>query len=151
MKRFQYELETVLEYKNQMLDDLKLEHARIVNRVNRKQDEIRRLHEEMTAYEASFEQTKQQGTSIESYRLFGMCIDKMEKTIDEENDRLEELKKKEAAKKEEVVEAKIDTSKFEKLKEKRWQNYQKAEQKAEEAFVEEFVTRGYQSNMGNHG
>lgn len=150
MKRFRYELETVLEYKNQMLDDLKLEHARIVNRVNRKKDEIKRLNEEMAEYEHAFEQTKREGTSIENYRLFDMCIGKMEKTIDEENQKLETLKQKEAAKKEEVVEAKIDTSKFEKLKERRWQDYQKAEQKAEEAFVEEFVTRSYQGNKGQN-
>ena len=146
MKRFQYELETVLGYKNQVLDDLKSEHARIIHRVNSKQEEIRKLNHELLEYEDEFNQTKQMGASIERYRLFDMCIGKMEQTIDEEKERLQVLKKKEEKKKAEVVEAKIDTSKYEKLKERRWNAYQQDERKAEEAFVEEFVTRGYVRN-----
>ena len=146
MKRFQYELETVLGYKTHVLDDLKSEHARIVHRVNLKQEEIKKLNHELLEYEDAFDEAKRMGASIESYRLMDMCIGKMEQTIDEEKERLQVLKKREEKKKEEVVEAKIDTSKYEKLKERRWNAYQKDERKAEEAFVEEFVTRGYMRN-----
>ena len=45
-------------------------------------------------------------------------------------------------KKEEVIEAKTDTSKFEKLKEKKVEEYNKAAAKEEESFIEEFVIRG---------
>ena len=41
MKRFRYSLETVLHYKNQVLDNLKAEHAAAMERVNRKEEEIR--------------------------------------------------------------------------------------------------------------
>lgn len=143
MKRFQYQLDSVLNYKNQILEDLKLEHARIMNNVNRKQEEIRQLNTELQGYEAEFDQTKRKGASIEQYRFYDMCIEKMEKTIEKEQERLELLKKKEEKKKEEVIDAKIDTSKFEKLKERKWKAYQKQEQKEEENFVEEFVTRSY--------
>lgn len=143
MKRFQYQLETVLNYKSQVLDDLRSEHAQIVYRVNQKQDEIRCLNHRLVQYQEEFDQTKRAGASIESYRLYDMCIGKMEQTIDQEKQRLKTLKKKEAKKQEEVVEAKIDTSKYEKLKERQWQAYQKDELKSEEAFIEEFVTRSY--------
>lgn len=143
MKRFQYQLETVLNYKSQVLDDLRLEHAQIVYRVNQKKDEIRHLNHRLVQYQEEFDQTKQAGASIESYRLYDMCIGKMEETIDQEKERLKVLKKKEAKKQEEVVEAKVDTSKYEKLKERQWKAYQRDEQKSEEAFVEEFVTRSY--------
>ena len=143
MKRFQYQLENVLNYKYRVLDDLKSEHAVIVRHVNQKQEEIQRLNHELTEYETEFDQTKKEGMSIESYRLFGMCIEKMEQVIDEEKEQLKLLKKKEEKKKEEVVEAKVDSSKYEKLKERKWKEYQKLEQKVEEAFVEEFVTRSY--------
>lgn len=36
MKRFKYSLETVLDYKTQVLDNLKTEHAAIVRNVNQK-------------------------------------------------------------------------------------------------------------------
>ena len=45
MKRFRYSLETVLHYKNQVLDNLKAEHAAAMERVNRKEEEIRSLKE----------------------------------------------------------------------------------------------------------
>ena len=49
---------------------------------------------------------------------------------------------KEQKKKEEAIEAKTDTSKFEKLKEKKVEEYNKAAAKEEESFIEEFVIRG---------
>ena len=143
MKRFQYQLETVLNYKSQVLDDLRSEHAQIVYRVNQKQDEIRCLNHRLVQYQEEFDLTKRAGASIESYRLYDMCIGKMEQTIDQEKQRLKTLKKKEAKKHEEVVEAKNDTSKYENLNERQWQAYQKDELKSEEAFIEEFVTRSY--------
>jgi flagellar FliJ protein len=39
-----------------------------------------------------------------------------------------------------VITAKVDTSKFEKLKDKKLKEYQKAVMKADEVFVEEFVS-----------
>lgn len=140
VKRFQYRLETVLAYKTQVLDNLKTEHAAILQDVNRKQDEIRGLHQELSGYESQFDEAKENGISIENYRLFDMCIGRMEEIIDVEKERLKVLRKKEDAKKQEVIGAKVDTSKFEKLKEKKYQEYQKIVAKADEMFVEEFVS-----------
>ena len=140
MKQFQYRLETVLAYKTQVLDKLKTEHAAILQDVNRKQEEIRGLNQELSGYESQFDQAKVEGISIESYRLFDMCIGRMEEIIDLEKERLKALRKKEDAKKQEVIGAKVDTSKFEKLKEKKYQEYQKIAAKADEMFVEEFVS-----------
>ncbi len=47
MKKFQYRLETVLAYKTQVLDNLKTEHAAIIQNVNRKREEIRGLNQEL--------------------------------------------------------------------------------------------------------
>ncbi len=60
--------------------------------------------------------------------------------IDEEKGRLKVLKRQEDEKKQEVITAKVDTSKFEKLKDKKLKEYQKAVMKADEVFVEEFVS-----------
>ncbi len=136
MKRFKYRLETVLDYKNQILDNLKTEHA--VN-VNRKQEEIKGLHNELTGFENEFDRAKETGIAIENYRLFDMCIGRMEEIIDQEKERLKVLRKQEEEKKQQVITAKVDTSKFEKLKEKKLKEYQKEEAKADEAFIEEFV------------
>lgn len=144
MKRFHYSLETVLNYKTQVLDGLKKEHAVILKSVNDKKEEIRQLNGRLTDYEESFDEEKSAGAPIETYRLYGMCIEGMERRIKQEKERLSVLKTKEEKKKNEVINAKVDTSKFEKLKDKRLKEYRTAEQKEEEAFVEEFVVR----NMG---
>lgn len=141
MKRFQYGLSTVLDYKVQVLDHLKTEHAFLVRDVNRKQEEIRQLNCELNGFTTGFNQVKTAGTSIENYWLYDMCIEHMEKMIDEEQEHLHVLKEKEEGKKREVITAKVDTSKFEKLKDRKIEEYHKEEQKSEEAFVEEFVVQ----------
>ena len=140
MRQFSYRLETVLAYKTQVLDNLKSEHAVIIQKVNRKQEEIQGLNRELVSYESGFDEVKEKGAAIEDYRLFDMCIGRMEEIIDTEKERLKKLRQEEDAKKQEVVEAKVDTSKFEKLKEKKFQEYQKAVMKADELFIEEFVS-----------
>ncbi|NBH72988.1 flagellar export protein FliJ [Clostridiaceae bacterium] len=140
MKKFQYRLETVLAYKTQVLDNLKTEHAAIIQNVNRKREEIRGLNQELAGYESRFDQAREEGISIESYRLFDMCIGRMEEIIDTEKERLKALRRQEDEKKQEVISAKVDTSKFEKLKEKKIIEYQKVAMKADEMFVEEFVS-----------
>lgn len=140
MKRFKYSLETVLDYKTQVLDNLKTEHAVIVRSVNQKKEEIERLKKQLNGFQAGFDDAKTQGAPIESFWLYEKCIVGMEKKIGEEKEQLLELKKDEEKKKNEVVVAKIDTSKFENLKGKRFSEYRKAEMKEEEAFTEEFVS-----------
>lgn len=140
MKRFEYRLETVLDYKVQVLDNLKIEHAAIMQNVNRKQEQIRSLKQELTGYESEFDEVKVAGATIENYRLLDLCIGRMEQIIDEEKERLKALKRQEDAKKQEVIEAKVDTSRYEKLKDRKFREYQKAAAKADEVFVEEFVS-----------
>ncbi len=140
MKQFQYRLETVLDYKTQVLDNLKSEHAVIIQSVNRKQEEIQGLHQELNGIESEFDRTKEAGAIIQNYRLFDMCIGRMEEIIDEEKERLKVLRKQEEAKKQEVITAKVDTSKFEKLKDRKFKEYQKEAAKADETFIEEFVS-----------
>ena len=76
------------------------------------------------------------------YRTTGylICIGRMEEIIDEEKERLKVLRKQEEAKKQEVITAKVDTSKFEKLKDRKFKEYQKEAAKADETFIEEFVS-----------
>ena len=140
MKRFKYRLDTVLDYKIQVLDNLKSEHAVIMQSVNKKEEQITGLTRELIGYEAGFDELKETGATIENFRLFDLCIGRMEEMIDTEKEHLKVPQKQEDAKKKEVIEAKVDTSRYEKLKDKKYIEYQKAVAKAEEAFIEEFVS-----------
>ena len=140
MKQFQYRLETVLDYKTQVLDNLKSEHAVIIQSVNRKQEEIQGLHQELNGIESEFDRTKEAGATIQNYRLFDMCIGRMEEIIDEEKERLKVLRKQEEAKKQEVITAITYTSNWEKLEDGKCEEYEKEAAKADETFIEEFVS-----------
>ena len=129
----------MLDYKTQVLDNLKTEHAVILQNVNRKREEIRGLNRELAGFQQEFDRTKEEGATIENYRLFDMCIGRMEQIIDEEKERLKVLRRQEEDKKKQVITAKVDTSKFEKLKDKKLKEYQKAVAKADETFIEEFI------------
>lgn len=142
MKRFHYSLDNVLTYKNQILDNLKEEHAGMLRDVNEKKAEIASMRSTLHDYQDSFDSAKQSGASIQAFQLFDLCIGQMEREIDAQKDLLVGLKKKEAKKKAEVIEAKVDTSRFEKLKARRYREYLMLCQKEEESFVEEFVVRG---------
>ena len=142
MKKFQYSLETVLTYKQQVLDNEKAEHAAILNRVRQKNEEIRLLKRDLMGFQKGFDESKSLGAPIEDFRLYDMCVGLVEDQITFQKEQLATLKKKEEKKKQEVIAAKVDTSKFEKLKDRRMVEYRKAEAKEEEAFIEEFVVHG---------
>ena len=74
MKKFQYRLETVLAYKTQVLDNLKTEHATIMQNVNRKQEEILGLHQELNGYENQFDQAKEQALKIIDYSICALDV-----------------------------------------------------------------------------
>lgn len=54
--------------------------------------------------------------------------------------KLEELRRREERKRDQVVEARKETATIEKLKEHKLEDYRKAEQKDEEQRIEEFVS-----------
>ena len=73
----------------------------------------------------------------------------LEQDIQRETDKLEELRRKEEKKRQEVVDAKIDTSSIEKLKEHKLEDYNKAVQKDEEKLIDEFVSSAQaRANIG---
>ena len=140
MKKFRYRLEQVLDYKNQTLNDLKTQQAEIAGQVKKKTEEICGLKDELGRYGNCLDAMKQQGAKIQEIRLYDACLDWTQRRIEEENKRLLRLKKREEEKKQEVIKAKIDTSRYEKLKEKKYREYQRAVLKAQEAQIEEFVS-----------
>ena len=67
-------------------------------------------------------------------------IERMEERIKKEEDELTRLTILAEEKKKEVIKANMDTSAFEKLKEKKLEEYHELSRKNEEAFIEEFVS-----------
>ena len=140
MKKFNFTLGTVLNYKNQVLDSLKNEHAKILARINEQEKVIHNLEEEYKKCNNDFNQKKMEVITIIESIGFEAYLRKLEVSIKQEEKKLALIKVEEENKRMEVVAAKQDTSSLEKLKEKKLEIYHKEEQKAEEALVEEFVS-----------
>ena len=140
MKKFKYSLETVYQFKLQVLDKVKEEYAIKQQEVLNQQSLINRLQEEMFHYEEEFEQVKQEGASIETIMMYVNGIERMEKRMGKEKDELIRRTVIAEEKKREVIKANVDTNAIEKLKEKKLEEYRIQGQKAEEQFIEEFVS-----------
>ena len=140
MKKFKYSLETVYQFKLQVLDKVKEEYAIKQQEVLNQQSLINRLQEELFHYAEEFERVKQEGASIETIMMYVNGIERMEKRIGKEKDELIRRTVIAEEKKREVIKANVDTNAFEKLKEKKLEEYRVQGQKAEEQFIEEFVS-----------
>ena len=140
MKKFRFELETVLSYKRQMLDALQVEHAAVLAELRQQQERIEFLWASYKAYSEEYRVRCAQGLDIRDVLNYQAGLRAREREIQQETDYLAELRKKEEAKRSEVVTAKQDTSSIEKLREKKLENYRAAIAKGEEQFIEEFVS-----------
>ena len=140
MKKFKFSLDSVLSYKEQILDALKGEHAAILAQVREQEDVLEAVWQEYRECNEEYRQRKAEGISIMDAMFYQNGLRVLEADIQRETDQLEELRRQEEAKRQQVVDAKIDTSSLEKLKDKKLELYNKAVQKSEEALIDEFVS-----------
>ena len=140
MKKFRFSLETVLDYKQQVLDALQAEHGAILAQVRAQEELLERLEANYYELNQEFTQRKMEGISILDAMQYEQYLRAMEREIQEAVLELEKLRQEEEAKRAQVVAAKQDTSSLEKLREKKLDLYNKAVQKSEEAMIDEFVS-----------
>lgn len=140
MKKFKFSLDSVLSYKQQVLDALKGEHAAILAQVREQENVLEAAWQSYRDCDEEYRQRKVEGMTITDAMVYQNGLRVLERDIQRETEKLEALRKKEEKKRQEVVDAKIDTSSIEKLKEHKLKDYRKAEQKAEEVLIDEFVS-----------
>ncbi len=135
MKKFRFSLETVLEYKQQVLETLQTEHGAILARVREQEQHIEELEAAYRALSHEFNRRKAEGLTILDAIKYEQYLRSSERQIEEAYEHLRQLQKQAEKKRAEVVEARKETSSIEKL-----EGYNKAIQKSEEALIDEFVT-----------
>ena len=140
MKKFRFSLETVLDYKQEVLSALQTEHAAILARVHAQEDLLEELENYYSELDAEFTERKLEGITILDAMQYEQYLRATERQIEEAVEILKQLQAEAEAKRLEVVGAKKDTSSIEKLREKKLDSYNKAVQKSEELIIEEFVT-----------
>ena len=87
-----------------------------------------------------FEDNKRTGIAISRIKTYEGYLESLSVRILKKQEQLEVLKAEELQKRNRMIEAKKESASIQKLKEKKYQEYQKQEQKAQELFIEEFVS-----------
>lgn len=140
MKKFQFSLEMVLRYKQQVLESVQAEHAAALLQVQKQERLVEQLIQRYREYDAEYCQRKLEGISISDALVYQGGLRALEEEIRRESETLHALRKEEQKKRERVVAAKQETSSLEKLRDKKLGQYNKELAKSEEQFIEEFVS-----------
>ncbi|MGL5255967.1 MAG: flagellar export protein FliJ [Proteocatella sp.] len=140
MKKFTFGLDTVLDYKNQILSNLKLEHGKIIAELNQQESILEELKQKYLGYVNEFNEKKLSGITIIEARAFEMYIKQIDDQMKFQMQKIAQIRKLEEKKRQEVIEARKEAAAIEKLKEKKIEQYNKDVKKSEELFIEEFVS-----------
>ncbi|WP_124066900.1 flagellar export protein FliJ [Clostridium sp. E02] len=140
MKKFNFPLHTVLNYKEQVLDSLKSEHAQMIKKVELQEKKIQDLIEKRKQTVLCFGEDMKHGVGINMMREYESYITFMQQKILAEQGILQKLKAREEKKREEVVEARKEKASIDKLKEKKLLQYNKESMRNDELFIDEFVS-----------
>ena len=133
MKRFQFSLNTVLSYKQQVLEELQNEHGQLLYQVRQQELVLQAAEERYRGLNLEFRQAETEGLTIAEALRY-------ESGLQREAKRLREYEAAAEEKRRQVVAARQDTASLEKLRDKKWEDYQKQVQKGEELLIEELVT-----------
>ena len=139
MKKFYFSLSNVLTYKEQLLDNLKNEHAQLLQKLMEKEKQVECLKEQEKEVGKQIAEMQKTGQTISFLYQMNLYLDSIEKKVDVELERLIAYRKEESKKKAELIVAKQEYSSLEKLMEKKKAQYQAQVQKKEEQLIEEFV------------
>ena len=140
MKKFTFSLKSVKNYKEKLLENLKLEHAAIIAEVAAQRDLIGGMEETERVVNSELNERNSMGIAPHEHANYRRYLKVLENDIKHEYEKLYRLERKEEEKRLEVVEMKKETSTLEKLEEKKLEEYNFLENKAQEIFIEEFVS-----------
>ena len=148
MKKFSFKLEPVLKYKNDTLELLRNEHAKILLRIVKQEEKIAGLEAQRDACAAEFDAKKAGGIAPMEAVNYQNYLTSQNAIIRREYEALAKIREEEERKKEEVLEARKESLAIEKLKELRKEEYRKEEAREQEMFIEEFVSNSRAADRG---
>lgn len=140
MKKFSFKLEPVLKYKNDTLEVLRNEHAKILQRIVQQEEKIESMENSRNTCAAEYDGKKLTGITPMEAINYQNYLQRQNVLINREYGVLQRIRQEEEEKKNEVLEARKESMIIEKLKEIKLEEYRQEEAKAQEAFIEEFVS-----------
>jgi len=148
VKKFQFPLDTVLDYRRQVQDSLQVEMGAVTAEVRRQEEVLAAARQRYSEINQEYREKKARGIRIAEVRGYETALEVQEAVIAGETAKLKKLQRLMEAKRRELVGAKQDASSVEKLREKKLRAYTKDMEKSEEQFIDDLVGAG-RANAGN--
>ena len=139
MKKFQFQLESVLNYRNQQLDALLVELDMAQARVFAQEHKRDLAYERLSDYGAEFSARKAEGLSIQEALEFEACQQVLYQRALHEQHLLDQRRSELEVKREEVIEKRKETHTLEHLKDTRRREYNAAAAKEDERALEDLT------------
>lgn len=140
MAKFKFSLKSVEKYRNIILDEAKGRYAKAVADSEKQLERIDNLKHELSIQNEELNLRNSQGISILELQGYKTYMKILESNIKDEEYKLKTLRKIEQKRRFEMIAAKTDAMSIEKLKEKRWEEYLKEEEKRQQDATLEFVS-----------
>jgi flagellar FliJ protein len=140
MKKFRFNLDSVLDYRQQTLDERKNEYGRALEKVRQQQARKEAAEARYRDMNQRFREEAAVGISCADAVSYEMGLRLLEQQIARETQLLQECRAAAEEKREEMMQAHVDTTVLERLREKKLKDYQSQLQKAEERFIDELVS-----------
>ena len=148
MKKFRFGLDSVLDYRRQVLDGRQGEYAQAMDQVRRQEARKADAEERYRQLNREFRETAAAGITAADALVYEGGLRILEQEITRETRLLEEYRRVAEEKREQMMQAHIDKKVLERLREKKWQDYSKEVQKSNELFVEELVSAAHGGAAG---
>lgn len=140
MKKFNFSLQKVLEIKEQILENLKIELSNLNHDYKNIEIYINNLNIKLTTVDKEFVEKSSVSISVGEMSYYKIYMSSIIKQIENKEIEKEELLKLIEAKRREIVSMNKEISSLEKLKDKELEKYNSSLLKSEEIFIEEFVS-----------
>ncbi|MBQ9521244.1 MAG: flagellar export protein FliJ [Oscillospiraceae bacterium] len=139
MKRFQFQLEPVLNFKQQGLDALMIELSAIQASVAAQENKRSAAYQLLADYDAESVRKNAEGMSVIEALERQSCQQVLARRARNEDDELARLRREAEKKRDEIVEARKETHSLERLREVRQSEFNAALAKAEEKELDDLT------------
>ena len=140
MKKFQFGLDRVLDYRQRILEGRQNEYATATRRVQEQQAKLDAVQERYQSLNNRFREEAAAGITIADAMSYENGLRVLEREIARVNQTLQRLEQEAKEKRQRMLQAYMDATVLERLKEKQRDAYEKEVQKRDEQVIEELVS-----------
>lgn len=140
MKKFTFGLDSVLDYRQQVLEGQQNEYAKALKLVSEQQERVDAAKERYQTLNARFRSEAAVGITAAEAMGFENGLRVLEAEIARETQILQNLQREAEEKRGQVIQAHMDAVVLERLKEKKMEAYQREAQKLDERFIDELIS-----------